>query len=245
MRQRLFIGSSAENVDAAYAVQESLDSDFESTVWDQGLFGLSTVTIEQLIELLDRFEFAVFIFAPDDELKIREKSVLSVRDNVIFELGLFIGKLGRERCFIFRPKSDEKLHLPTDLLGLTTGSYDAARSDANLVAAFGPACRQLVLAAKKAKPLSAKFEQATSCKNALLTDPEDIKGILRSWMGHRSSTENTKTIWFSQVDADLGLTAGSTEKFIEQAARHWNYKTVYRGEKTIHFEEHYERDEYF
>ena len=46
--------------------------------------------------------FAIFVFHPDDKSLIREKEYDTVRDNVILELGMFIGTLGLEKCFILK-----------------------------------------------------------------------------------------------------------------------------------------------
>jgi hypothetical protein len=139
-RPRLFIASSAEGLDYAYAIQKNLDDDAEVTVWTQGIFDLSATSVESLTTALDKFDFAIFIFAPDDVLRLRHKRFAAVRDNVIFELGLFMGKLGRHRTFIVVPKSNHDLRIPTDLTGITPGKFNPERSDGNLAAAFGPFC---------------------------------------------------------------------------------------------------------
>jgi predicted nucleotide-binding protein len=139
-RPRVFVGSSVENLDTAYAIQENLDHRADVTVWHQGLFELSATTIEGLVRALGKFDFAIFVFAPDDTVRIRRTKYNSVRDNVLFELGLFVGRLGRERTFIFLPRDTPDLRLPTDLLGVTPATYRAQRADGNLLAALGPAC---------------------------------------------------------------------------------------------------------
>ena len=73
MRKRLFIASSVEGLDVAYAIQENLEYDLEVTVWPQGVFSLSKTTIEALFEQSDQFDGAVFVFSPDDTTKIRGK----------------------------------------------------------------------------------------------------------------------------------------------------------------------------
>jgi len=141
-RPSLFIGSAVESVDYAYAIQENLDYDSEPTVWTQGLFKLNRTSLENLEISLDATDFAVFIFTPDDEVRLREETYPSPRDNIVFEFGLSIGKLGRDRTFIVVPR-DVDLRLPTDLIGITPGKFDSNRSDANLQAAFGPFCNQV------------------------------------------------------------------------------------------------------
>ncbi|WP_163009938.1 TIR domain-containing protein, partial [Pseudomonas viridiflava] len=55
---------------------------------------------------------------------------LSVRDNVLFELGIFIGALGIEKCFIVAPESKRSLfRLPTDLAGVTLSYYNDLNED--------------------------------------------------------------------------------------------------------------------
>ena len=96
-------------------------------------------TATRLQIFLDNSDFGVFIFSADDVIRMRKKEYSAVRDNVIFELGLFVGRLGKGRNFILLPRGEDKLHIPTDLMALTTGTFDPNRSDKNLTAALGSA----------------------------------------------------------------------------------------------------------
>lgn len=97
---RLFIGSSNEGADVAYKIQELLDGNCDVTVWKHGVFEPGATGIESLVQALDDYDFAAFVFTPDDLAKIRQKTESIPRDNVVFELGLFLGRLGRDRCFL-------------------------------------------------------------------------------------------------------------------------------------------------
>ena len=143
MKLPLFIGSSKESLDIAYALQENLEHVAEGTVWDQGIFALSQPAISSLLKALDNYKFAVFILSPDDVTKIRGEEYQTARDNIIFELGLFIGRLGLEKTFFVIPRASEDMHLPTDIAGLTPAYFEANRGDRNLRAALGPASNQI------------------------------------------------------------------------------------------------------
>lgn len=135
-KPRIFIGSSSEGLDIANKLQELLSGEFSVVVWNQGtIFGLGTSTLEALEAAVLEFHHAVFVFTPDDQLNIRGEVKPVARDNVLFELGMFIGKLGRKRAFVIHP-GKKGVSLPSDLAGITTAPYDAAEK--NLAAALGP-----------------------------------------------------------------------------------------------------------
>lgn len=140
-KPRIFLASSVEGLDVANAINESLDYDAEIVHWKNG-FDLSSYTIDSLMEKSRTVDFAIFVFTPDDVSTIREQSHIVVRDNVLFELGLFIGSLSKERCFIIKPRGIN-LHFPTDLLGLTPADFDGSRSDNDLTQAVNAPCNKV------------------------------------------------------------------------------------------------------
>lgn len=138
-KPRLFIASSIETLPVAEAVNVNLDHVLEVTIWKNGTFRLSSSAIDDLVEKSSTVDFALFIFAPDDIAQIRSRAEHVVRDNVIFEMGLFVGAIGKARSFILKPRNVD-MHLPTDLLGVTPADYDASRSDNDLISATNRAC---------------------------------------------------------------------------------------------------------
>lgn len=150
-KPRLFIGSSVESLEIADAVNLNLDHQFEVTIWRNGTFDLSSNTIDSIVKKSQSVDFALFIFSPDDISIIRNQQKAIVRDNVLFELGVFIGAIGKERCFILKPR-DVDLHFPTDLLGVTPADFEPNRTDDDLVSAVNNAC---VLIKNKMKSLPA------------------------------------------------------------------------------------------
>jgi len=119
-KPRVFIGSSSEGLDLAKHLQVALEEDdlCIAKVWDQNVFEPSDYTMEALVRQAETCDFAVLVATADDVVSSRGGSRSAARDNVILELGLFIGALGRERTYIVK-KEREDLHLPSDLVGLT------------------------------------------------------------------------------------------------------------------------------
>jgi predicted nucleotide-binding protein len=149
----MFVGSSAEGLSIAKAIQLNLDhedSECEPTLWSQGVFGLGRGTLEDLVREAGTADFAVLVLTPDDLVTKREKAGQQPRDNVLFELGLFMGKLGRDRTFIVHERN-RPLDLPTDLAGITRATF-ARRVDNNMQAALGAVCTRLENAMREAKP---------------------------------------------------------------------------------------------
>src|SRR6266498_3862243 len=125
MKPRIFIASSLEGKTIADALAANLEYDARCTPW-YSAFPLSINTLDTLLSLCANNDFAIFVFSADDDLKMRTEDYKSPRDNVVIESGLFMGMNGKDRGFIVIPRNVSDLHLPTDLLGLTTADYDAA-----------------------------------------------------------------------------------------------------------------------
>ena len=92
-KPKVFIASSVESLNMADAINVNLEHFAEITVW-KNAFELSGNTIDSLISIAEKVDFATFILAPDDVTNMRESEHLVPRDNVIFELGIFIGAIG-------------------------------------------------------------------------------------------------------------------------------------------------------
>src|SRR5690349_13678701 len=123
MKQRIFVGSSGEALEVCRAVQAELEGDFAVTVWDQDVFKPSAGALESLVATLDASDAGIFVLRPDDLKTSRGTAAEVARDNVVLELGMFFGRMGRERTFMLTPEGAAPT-LPTDLWGLTTLEYN-------------------------------------------------------------------------------------------------------------------------
>ncbi|WP_440657811.1 TIR domain-containing protein [Ensifer adhaerens] len=139
---RVFIISSAEALPVARLVRNAFEHDpFLTTIWTDGVFRVANYTLQDLEAEVDDSDFAVAIAHADDLTESRGKDWPSPRDNVVFELGLFMGKLGRQRAILMEPR-EEKVKLPSDLSGITTIPYrfETGKDASSLIA---PACDRL------------------------------------------------------------------------------------------------------
>jgi len=140
-RPSLFIGSSSEGLGIAKELQVLLDDPCEVVLWSQGVFGLSQGTLESLVAALDQFDFAVLVLTPDDLVTSRDAAKQAPRDNVLFELGLFMGGLGRDRTFLVYNRK-ASLKLPSDLAGVTAATFEPHVSG-TLESALGAAATKI------------------------------------------------------------------------------------------------------
>ena len=147
------------------ALAHRLQKDFSimPKVWNY-VFPPSESTLSSLVEMAQQMDFAVFVLGPDDMVVKSptanpegkgaqvEGEAWTTRDNVIFELGLLIGTLGKERCFAVLPATRRlkysqemhHLHLLTDYLGTNYCTYIATKEPGldPLDAVFG-ACQEI------------------------------------------------------------------------------------------------------
>ena len=148
-RVKVFIMSSAEALPIVDLLIKQFEHDpFLAVAWKNGVFRASNYTLDELEAQLDDSDIAIAIAHKDDVVITRGDEWPVVRDNVLFELGLFMGRLGRRRAFLMEPR-DAGLKLPSDLTGLTTipYRYEPGKNAEHVIA---PACarlRDLILAA--------------------------------------------------------------------------------------------------
>lgn len=129
----LFVGSSVEALSIAREIQNGLSHDpFIVQLWTDGLFRASRDSVDSLIASVKKADFAILVLTADDTLITRDAEYRAPRDNCIFELGLYMGALGRDRTFIVKPRGVD-IKLPTDLLGLTPLEF--AEGTENTIAA--------------------------------------------------------------------------------------------------------------
>lgn len=120
---KIFIGSSTEAyengllLDIARIVE---DCKMKPIRWNQSpsIFKTGKFTLENLEEIISEEDISasIFIYSSDYKVWYRGKQAGRPRDNVVFEHGLFSGKLGRSNSIIVKHGD---VDLPTDLSGIT------------------------------------------------------------------------------------------------------------------------------
>jgi hypothetical protein len=117
-RPKVFVGSSTEQLKTAHALEKLLDCCADVVVWDKLEFTPGLSIFDKLLNAANQFDFSVFVFKGDDLANIRGSRRSVVRDNVVFELGLFMGKLGKDRAWWLSPVNQATLRTLTDLEGI-------------------------------------------------------------------------------------------------------------------------------
>ena len=139
----VFIGSSSEALAVATAIHKSLMRQrVAPRIWSEGVFQCSRTIIEDLTDATDQSDFAILVLSSDDVITSRGRKKAAPRDNTIFELGLFMGALSRDRTYIVAPKHLD-IKIPTDLLGVTFLKYQRKRGQ-SIAHALLPVTRDLM-----------------------------------------------------------------------------------------------------
>lgn len=90
---------------------------------------IGATIIEKFEKYAENVSFAVVLLSPDDKGYDKDHEPQSAsyraRQNVILELGYFIGKLGREKVFSLL-RQEENFDFPSDIFGRLWTPYDSA-----------------------------------------------------------------------------------------------------------------------
>ncbi len=162
---RVFVASSSEQLGVAAEIAQSINRSkaFHAQPWDKEVFEFSKAYIESLEQELDRADFAIVVLTADDAGNVRGRKVSLPRDNVIFELGLFAGCLGRSRCFFF-VDADSATKIASDLSGVEPVTFRRGRPSGgvDLKTRIGQVAEQMKKAGPRSKPSRAAREARES-----------------------------------------------------------------------------------
>src|SRR5439155_14152316 len=117
LKPGIFIGSSSEDYKVAEKVAGLLSDIAECKLW-KDVFELKESNYDNLASQIALYDYAILIATTrtPDKIISREVSFDSPRDNVLFELGLFAGGLGKKKVFFI---VEEGLKIPSDLSGIS------------------------------------------------------------------------------------------------------------------------------
>lgn len=149
-RPVVFVGSASEGLSIVeQVVEQCRDDPFEVRPWKKSVFGLGGVAVDDLLAQVRTVDFALFVMTPDDMVCSRGDDGAAPRDNVIFELGLFMERLDRTRSIMLMERGS-RIKIPTDLLGITALTYGKRGS---LEKRLASACMELRAHVEKLGPL--------------------------------------------------------------------------------------------
>lgn len=143
-RPRVFFICSAEALEIAECIRAGLQhEDAVVEIWsDDHIFPPGGYPIEALERGVNEADLGIAIAQPDDLVRSRDRSAPTPRDNVIFELGFFMSRLGRARTLLLVPRAED-VKLPSDFKGLTPLFYVAPGPGDEPSTVLGPVIYQI------------------------------------------------------------------------------------------------------
>lgn len=151
-KARIFIGSSSEGRAAAETTASALKAaGMRPLLWSD-FFKTRDLPLRELDRRMVDADGAILVGSADDRLASRGKEFDQMRDNVLFEYGLFAGHLGRHRCVLLMP-DHPRFRIPSDFLGVAGFEFYTDQT-LNAVAKKVPVRLQAAFAADGFKPPS-------------------------------------------------------------------------------------------
>lgn len=219
----------------AKALQVNLEGTADVELWTQGVFELSFSYLESLIKEIGKVDFAALILTADDITKSRGRQRSAPRDNVLFELGLFMGKLGRHRCFfVYDEKDQSVLKLPSDLLGISAATY-TLHASGNLDATMGSVATKIARRIAKAGCRPTFMQIAVQDE----TDNSSLPNISGIWDGFTltdsHSHEKTSTL---EIEQRGSFVRAVVERRVPGGVRRFDYEGRFSaGQLVLFFED--------
>jgi hypothetical protein len=133
IKPKIFIGSSTQGYPIAEKVKNCLSSIGDCYLWkDEGVWEVNYSTFDNLLRMVKFFDFGVFVATADDLTQTADgKIVIEPRDNVILEMSLYLGAMGKDKSFLL---VENGIKLPSDFSGIYMPRFTSA-DDASIEAA--------------------------------------------------------------------------------------------------------------
>jgi len=205
MKPTIFIGSSSEQIEIAEAVELNLSEFADITCWKYA-FKAGNPFIEDLINAKNNHDYAVFIITPDDIVFSRDEKHEAPRDNIVFELGLFIGSLGRERVYAICDENI-KSKIMSDYSGVTFLTYNGKRNDGKLPEALNPACIRIKNRIKEIE----RHTQSKPKTSGKIASNNELIGLEKIYDNYHKAEKD--------IIYDLNTTKGPVRLFFQIAAQ--------------------------
>ena len=192
----VFIGSSSSARAIAESVKEGLELNGcgEVEVWYEGVFGLNRGFLETLLDALNKYDFAVLIWSASDAIDSGERVQNAPRDNVVFETGLFMGAMGRDRVFVVHDVSAD-LKIPSDFEGVTLAGFDGKAG----VQSISDVCGQIAQEMKKERyrqyvgEWRSRYARAAQKDQQFINDDVEVSAALGGIVIANKPPRNTHT----------------------------------------------------
>lgn len=120
--KKLFICSSTPALDVALTLKNSLSKDFIVNTWRENTFQLGYHHLDSIIKASANYNFVLLVLTPDVVQTFNNNTSTSVKDNILFEMGFFIGVFGRERTFFIVQNQDD-FKLPSYVAGINCTDF--------------------------------------------------------------------------------------------------------------------------
>jgi predicted nucleotide-binding protein len=119
MKPRIFVSSSVEARPLLHFLEEELSLEATVVAWSDMPFSIAQPPLAQFSQSVKGADFVVILGGFTEAVTARGMVEERPRDNIIFELGFFIGSLGSERVLVVDISPEKSLGLPAALAGLT------------------------------------------------------------------------------------------------------------------------------
>jgi hypothetical protein len=194
-RPRIFVGSSTEAKPVAERLHALLSEFARPRLWPHS-FRLSQHFLDDILRQARECEFGVFVLTADDLVTMRGETLGAARDNVLFELGVFFGALGKDRAF-FIFCGDDPPSLPSDLQGMTAGVYRGPSASSELLDALNPIAIKIQDAILSVIPVSPLRDREDDVRHVMLSASSAMS---RAIPGSRSEDIGVHVWWLDAGD---------------------------------------------